>query len=161
MPAAEEGGEAAPEKTLNGRGRPRLAWHPGVIAVIAAGGALGASARYAIEHAMARAPLAFPWATLTINAAGSFLLGSFVVISVERLAPHRYLRPFVATGLLGGFTTFSTFAVEEILLVDGGHITTAVAYLGASLAGGLAAAWAGGGAARRLPQHWRHAGAVR
>ncbi len=70
---------------------------------------------------------------------------------LERFPPSRCLRPFVATGFLGAYTTYSTFAVETVLLIKDGHRLLAVAYAAASLVGGFAVAWAGIWAARALP----------
>jgi CrcB protein len=114
-----------------------------VLAAIGIAGALGASARYGIEQAFPAGSAGFPWATLLINVSGSLALGLFLVIVIERLRPHRYLRPFVATGFIGSFTTFSTFAIEIDLLIKNGHIATAAVYMGATLVVGLFAAWLG------------------
>ncbi|MEK7410542.1 MAG: CrcB family protein, partial [Actinomycetota bacterium] len=78
-------------------------------------GALGTLARYGISTAFPVTPQQIPWATLVINLSGSFLLG-FMLSVVERLPPNRFVRPFLAVGVLGGFTTFSTFAVEVVQL---------------------------------------------
>ena len=86
-----------------------------IVAVIGVGGALGTLARYGIATTFPVAPQQFPWATLAINLSGSFLLG-FMLAATERLPPNRFLRPFLAVGVLGGFTTFSTFAVEVVQL---------------------------------------------
>jgi CrcB protein len=74
-----------------------------------------------------------------VNVAGSLLLGFIAVTALERLGPTRYFRPLLATGFCGGLTTFSTFVVEMDLLVRAGRPGTAALYLGASVAGGLAA----------------------
>jgi CrcB protein len=107
--------------------------------VVAAGGVLGALARYAIGVAWPHAPAAFPWATWTINLSGCFLIG-VLVTSLDRWRPHQhYVRPFLGVGFLGGYTTFSTS------IVDLQHAAPAVAlvYLAASVAGALIAVWAG------------------
>jgi CrcB protein len=119
-----------------------------VLAAIGVGGALGASARYGIERAIPAASDGFPWATILINVSGSLVLGAFLVIVVERLRPSHYLRPFVATGFIGSFTTFSTFAVETDLLIKDGHIATAAAYMVSTLTVGLLFAWLGLGVGR-------------
>jgi len=128
-----------------------------VLASIACGGVIGASARYGLARAIPTHADGFPTATFVANVVGSFLLGLVVVLSVERLAPRRYLRPFVAIGALGSFTTFSTFAVENVRLVDDGAIAVAVVYVVATLAAGLAAAWVGITAARLIPRFQRGA----
>jgi CrcB protein len=124
---------------------------PGVIAVIAAGGALGVAARYGIGRAIPTTAGAFPWATFAINVSGSFVLGLFMVIVFERLAPTRYLRPFFGTGFIGAFTTFSTFSVETDLLIKDDHLGAAVAYVLSTLVFGLFCAWLGINLGRLLP----------
>lgn len=116
---------------------------PSVLAAIALGGALGAPARYGIAQLITVSPGGFPWATFVTNVSGSFALGLFFAVVVERFPPTRFLRPFVATGFLGAYTTYSTFAVETDLLLKDGHVALALAYAGASLVVGIAAAWAG------------------
>jgi CrcB protein len=120
---------------------------PSVLAAIAFGGALGAPARYGVAQLMHAAPGTFPWPTFWTNITGSFALGFVLALLVERFPPTRYLRPFVATGFLGAYTTYSTFAVETDLLIKDGHATIGVVYTGVSLLAGLAAVWLGIGAA--------------
>ena len=124
---------------------------PGVLLAIAAGGALGAPARYEVAQIIRVAKDTFPWATFWTNVSGSFVLGFVLVLLIERFPPTQYLRPFVAIGFLGAFTTFSTFAVETDLLVKDGHAVLGVAYALASLATGLVAVWAGMLLARTTP----------
>lgn len=126
-----------------------------VLAAIALGGAIGATARYGLGQAIPTASNGFPTATFVINIVGSLLLGFVIVISLERLPPTRYLRPFLATGVIGSFTTFSTFAVENVQLVHGGAILVPALYIPATLAGGIMASWAGIVAARLFttPRH--------
>ena len=120
-----------------------MAERSSILAVIAVGGIIGASARYGVSQLVPTPADAFPWATLLTNLSGAFALGVLLVIAVELLAPSRYLRPFAATGVLGGYTTFSTFSVEADVLVKNGRAGLAVAYVAASIAGGLFAAWTG------------------
>jgi CrcB protein len=114
---------------------------------IALGGALGSVVRYAIGHYGARHSERFPWATLVVNVAGSFLLGFLV-----RWLPRSSLTPemgFALTvGFCGGFTTFSTFSVEVARLVEGGAYARAAAYATASVLLSLAATFAGFAAGR-------------
>lgn len=124
---------------------------PDVLAAIAAGGMLGASARYALAQWLTLSPGRFPWATFWTNVAGSFLLGVVLVVLLERLPPSRYVRPFLATGVLGAFTTMSGYQVEIALLVKDGHALTGLAYGVGSLVAGLVLAYAGTVAGRRLP----------
>jgi len=129
--------------------RPRF--HPGVLAVIAVGGASGTLGRAALAYALPPSPDGFPWATFIANVVGSLALGLIVVAALERVAPSRYFRPLLATGLCGGLTTFSTFVVETDLLVKNGHAAIGLAYEVASLVAGLVAVWAGIIAARSVP----------
>lgn len=124
---------------------------PGVLAAVAAGGMIGASARYGLARALPARPGGVPWATLGANLAGSFLLGAVLVVVLERFPPTRHLRPFLATGVLGAFTTMSTFQVEIALLIRDGHATTGLAYGLGSLVAGLALAYAGVAAGRLVP----------
>jgi CrcB protein len=116
---------------------------PGVLAAVAAGGALGAPARYGIALAITVTPGTFPWGTFWINVSGSFAIGLLLAVLLARFPADRYLRPFLATGFLGAYTTYSTFAVETDLLLRNGHVGVALAYAGASLGTALAAAAAG------------------
>lgn len=122
-----------------------------MVAVIFLGGALGASARYGVAQLLHAPAGSFPWATFWTNVSGSVVLGTGLVLFLERFPPSRYLRPFMATGFLGAYTTYSTFAVETDMLVKDGHTATALAYVGASLVVGVAAVWIGMLVARRLP----------
>ncbi len=121
-----------------------------MLAAIAAGGALGAPARYGVAQLIHVATGSFPWATFWTNVSGSLALGLILGLLLEHFPPTRYLRPFVATGFLGAYTTFSTFAVETDLLVKDGHIRLAAAYGAGSLVAGLMAVWGGLWAARAV-----------
>jgi fluoride exporter len=127
-----------------------------VLAAVGLGGALGALARYGIAQVVSISPGTFPWGTFWINVSGSFALGVFLIVLLERFPPTRYARPFVATGFLGAYTTYSTFAVETDLLVRNGHGVTALAYAAASFAAGFLAAWAGMVLARAVPRFRRN-----
>ncbi|HEX3946576.1 MAG TPA: CrcB family protein, partial [Acidimicrobiales bacterium] len=101
----------------------------------------------------------FPTDTFVINTSGAFLLGLLLTVILERLTPprYRYLRPFAATGVLGGWTTYSTLVVDVVTLGKAGDLATAGLYLGLTLVCGLAGAAAGialgriGAPRRRLP----------
>ena len=84
------------------------------------GGAIGAAARYA-PPCLAHPAGGFPWTTFWINVVGCAVIGVFMVVITEVWAAHRLVRPFFGTGVLGGFTTFSTYAVDIQQLVDGGR----------------------------------------
>lgn len=95
---------------------------------VALGGAIGASLRFGTGLAMLRvAGPGFPLPILTVNILGSFLMGLFVVYSFHRGVAH--LNPFVMTGILGGFTTFSAFSLEAFTLFERGQIPAAAAYV--------------------------------
>lgn len=117
-----------------------------VLPVIAAGGVLGALARNGIAIALPHQGTGFPWATFIANAVGCLLIG-FLMTTTQEVPIHRMVRPFLGVGVLGGFTTFSTYVVETRQLVEraaGGWALlylfgTLVAALGAVLAGMIAA----------------------
>lgn len=121
-----------------------------VVAAVAVGGALGATARYALTLWWPLQPGGFPWATFWTNVVGCAVIGVFMVLITEAWSPHPLLRPFVGTGVLGGFTTFSTYAVDIRKLFGSGHPGTALAYLAATLLGALAAVWLATLATRRV-----------
>ncbi|GAA2892543.1 hypothetical protein Acy02nite_63070 [Actinoplanes cyaneus] len=106
------------------------------LAVVAAGGVLGALARYGIGVAWPHAPAEFPWATWSINVSGCFLIGVLYTLLARFRGGYRLTRLFLGTGVLGGFTTFSTAEVD----VQRG---APVVYLAATIVGALLAVWAG------------------
>lgn len=121
-----------------------------ILLVIALGGALGAGGRYGMARAIPHTSTEFPWSTLLTNVAGCFAIGVLMVIVVERLSGSRLVRPFFGTGLLGGFTTFSTYAVDLRELLGHGQPALAAAYLAVTLIAGLLAVALGLRAAARL-----------
>jgi fluoride exporter len=127
----------------------------GVVVAVALGGALGAPARYELSERFPAGAGSFPWATFCINVSGSFLLGLLLTVVLERWPPTRYVRPFLAIGVLGAYTTFSTFSVEADLLIRNGHAALAIAYVLASLAAGGAAVYLGIVAGRLRPARRR------
>lgn len=114
-----------------------------VLGVIAAGGVLGSLARYAVAETVPHRGSAFPWATFGVNVAGCLLIGALLWFVLEVWVTGRYARPFLAVGVLGGFTTFSTYSVETLGLLREGAAGTAVAYAAGSLVVGLLAVRAG------------------
>ncbi|MEU9166593.1 fluoride efflux transporter CrcB [Streptomyces sp. NPDC048420] len=147
----------APESLRTPTGPPRQAVWQGqapVVAVVALGGALGATARYALALHWPAQPGGFPWATFWTNVVGCAVIGVFMVVITDVWAAHRLVRPFFGTGVLGGFTTFSTYAVDIQKLVDHGHPATGLAYLSATLLAALTAVWLASQAARRVLK-WR------
>ncbi|MGW1062452.1 FluC/FEX family fluoride channel [Micromonospora rubida] len=120
-----------------------------VLGVIAAGGVIGALARAGLQTAFPHRPTGFPWATFAVNVTGCLLIGALMaVVAAGRARP--LTRPFLGVGVLGGFTTFSTYAVDVRLAVAAGAAGTAQAYLVATLVGALVAVWLGDAAAGRF-----------
>jgi len=103
---------------------------------VAAGGALGAIARYAMAGAVQRLTGAgtFPWGTLAVNVLGALLMGIIVEASARFWTLSGDLRLFLTTGVLGGFTTFSAFSLETALMMEKGDWGVAIAYIAASVA---------------------------
>lgn len=130
-----------------------------VLAVVAAGGAIGSVARYGISRAFPVEAGRFPTSTVAINMSGSFALGIVLVLLIERLAPTRYARAFLAVGVIGAFTTFSAFAVEAVQLAADHRPLIASEFVVVSVAGGLVAARLGIVAGRAIPH--RHPPAPR
>ncbi len=127
-----------------------------VLAVVALGGAVGACARHAASQLWPTPDGAFPWTTLLVNVAGCALIGVFMVVISDVWAAHRLVRPFFGTGVLGGFTTFSTYAVGVQRLVAHGRPETGVGYLAVTLLAALAAVWTAAWLTRRVIG-WRQA----
>ena len=110
-----------------------------VLGAIALGGALGALARWTVGLALPHTTTEFPWSTFLVNAVGCLAIGVVLVLVVERWAHRPLARPFLGTGVLGGFTTFSTYAVDTRGLLAGGETALALVYLLGSVAVGLLA----------------------
>jgi CrcB protein len=109
------------------------------VGAIFAGGCVGALARAGLAEAAPAGAGEWPWATFAVNVLGAFLLGYFVTRLQERLPPARYRRPFLATGVCGALTTFSTVQIELLKMLDGGHLALAAGYAAASVAAGFVA----------------------
>ncbi|MFT4960833.1 MAG: CrcB protein [Paracoccaceae bacterium] len=109
------------------------------ISLVALGGAIGASLRYLTGVGVVRlfGHQEFPLAIITVNVIGSFLMGVFVIFAAQRGLTH--YGPFVMTGILGGFTTFSAFSLETITLFERGAIGPAMLYIGISVGVSIAA----------------------
>lgn len=126
-----------PAQAQEGRGRQ---WD--LVLAIAAGGVVGAEARYLVSQAMPHAATGFPAATLVVNVSGSLVIGALMVLLLELTSPHRLARPFLAIGVLGGYTTFSTFAIDAERLVADKEPVLALVYVAATLVSCLVAVWA-------------------
>lgn len=119
------------------------------IAAIAAGGSLGALARYGIDVGIEqRADAVFPWSTFLINLSGCFVVGLLIGALVDRHHTPEWLRLGLVVGFCGGYTTFSTFAQETLGLVEEGLATIGVLNATASIALGVLAVFAGERAGR-------------
>ncbi|WP_344890567.1 CrcB family protein [Actinomadura meridiana] len=113
------------------------------LAAIAVGGAIGALSRYELSHAFPYGPGDFPWVVFWINVTGCLLIGVLMVLVTETWQVHRLIRPFLGVGVLGGFTTFSTYAVDIQRTVDADAPRVALAYLALTLVTALVATLAG------------------
>jgi CrcB protein len=119
-----------------------------VLLVIAGGGAFGSLARWELSQLLPPRAGAFPWATFTANMSGCLLMGVLMVFVVDVWPPSRYVRPFLGVGVLGGYTTFSTYMLDTRGLLVSGHVAVAGEYVFGSLLAGLAAVWLGLAGAR-------------
>ncbi len=120
---------------------------PGAVLAVGAGGVIGAAARLGFVEFFPNHAEGVPWTTLAENVVGAFLLGLVLVAVLERWSGKPHLRPFLATGVLGSFTTFSNYTVE---IVTRGDLGVAMLYAILSIALGLAAAACGVLIGRRL-----------
>ncbi|MGQ4388354.1 fluoride efflux transporter CrcB [Streptomyces sp. SAS_270] len=125
-----------------------------IIAAVSVGGGIGASARYGAALLWPTAAGSFPWTTFWVNVIGCGVIGVFMVVITDVWAAHRLVRPFFGTGVLGGFTTFSTYAVDIQRLFDDGRAGTGLAYLAATMLAALAAVWTTANLTRRVIE-WR------
>ena len=105
----------------------------GTLISVALGGAIGASLRYLAGVGLLRlmGPTGFPVTIIAVNVLGSFLMGVFFVMAAGRGLTH--LSPFIMTGILGGFTTFSAFSLEAVTLYERGDVGQAILYVAASV----------------------------
>ena len=120
-------------------GRDRVA----VAVAVAAGGALGGTARYGITRLVPGGAGGFPWSTLFVNTVGSLVLGTAVAVAATRWPAAHRLLAFAGVGVCGGFTTWSTFMTDAVLLGRDGHGAMAAGYLAVTVVAGLAAMVAG------------------
>lgn len=143
--------------------RPHQASGPGAadVAAVAVGGGVGSVARYLLSAAFPPGT-GFPWAVFAENVSGAFLLGMLMVYLLEVWPPRRLLRPLLGVGLIGGYTTFSTYAGGVMTFLVAGRTAIAVAYALSSVLAGLVAVGCGMKAARmaaRLPRRRERGGA--
>ncbi|MEO3852240.1 fluoride efflux transporter CrcB [Streptomyces sp. B8F3] len=113
------------------------------VAMVALGGGVGSAARYGAGLLWPTEPAAFPWTTLLVNVVGCAAIGVLMVLITEARTAHRLVRPFLGAGVLGGFTTFSTYAVDvQRLVAEEDRAAAGVAYLALTPVTALAAVWA-------------------
>ncbi|GAB5507975.1 MAG: fluoride efflux transporter CrcB [Rhizobiaceae bacterium] len=121
------------------------------VLVVAAGGAIGAAMRHLVGLAALRsAGPTFPWGTLTVNLAGSFLMGVLIELLARKAGVSAEVRLFAATGILGCFTTFSAFSLDVVVLWERGSLFAAASYALVSVVGAVAALFAGLAVVRAL-----------
>jgi len=123
-----------------------------VLLAISSGGALGALARYGVGTAFPYLPGGMPLATMVVNVSGCLLIGMLLTLITGDSPAHRLLRPFLGVGVLGGYTTFSTYVLDIQQALAAGNPPVALVYLGLTLVLGLLAVWAGLQLAQGL--HW-------
>jgi len=129
---------------------PARGWR--LLAAIAAGGVIGAEFRFGVGKLLPPGEDGFPWATLLINVVGGFGMGVLMAVIARLKRPHPLLRPFAGVGVLGGFTTFSTYSTDTYRLIDAGRPELALAYSALTLTAALAATVAGGALVAAWPR---------
>jgi CrcB protein len=139
-----------PADLLDEPALPHLALSAAALLAIFVGGSVGTVCRYLLEAHHSIATGGFPWVTLVVNLSGSLAIGLLVPLTehIGQRAP--LMRPLLIVGFLGGWTTYSTLSVESMLLAKDGDIVSCVAYLAATVVGGLLLVVAGHALGRRL-----------
>jgi CrcB protein len=122
-----------------------------LLLLASAGGAIGAGARHLVNVGMGRMlGTAFPWGTLTVNIVGSFLMGLLIEYFLLRGISSSETRTFLATGILGGFTTFSAFSLDVAVLMDRKEHAAAALYMAGSVGISILMLYAGFALARQV-----------
>lgn len=116
---------------------------PMILLAIALGGAAGSLARYAVAGTIQQASMQFPWGIFVVNVTGGFVMGIIVELSALKLSIGPELRAFLTVGVLGGYTTFSTFSLDSVLLIERGAYASAAAYIIGSAVLSILALFAG------------------
>jgi CrcB protein len=129
---------------------PRLSLSPAVLVAIALGGALGTVARFLLSTTFSDSARQFPTTTLLINLSGSLAIGLLLPLVDNFSTRAPLVRPFLIVGILGGWTTYSTLAVDAVVLAKDGHAVAGVLSLAATLVGGLALVAGGHALGRRM-----------
>ncbi len=123
--------------------------HLYLILATALGGAIGAALRYGVGIlSLMFLGAGFPWATLIVNIVGSFVMGVLVEIFGTVYNPGKTMQVFLTTGILGGFTTFSTFSLDAVTLYERGNMAVTGGYIAASVILSIAGVFAGMAAVR-------------
>ncbi len=107
-----------------------------VLAVISAGGAIGSTGRWGVGELLPHASSSFAWSTWAVNVSGALALGALML---DLWSATRYVRPFLGVGVLGGYTTFSTYMLDARSLIAAGRVGLALAYVAATFFAGLVA----------------------
>ena len=121
-----------------------------MVGVVALGGVIGSLLRYQAGLIWPTPVGAFPTTILLVNLLGCLVIGVFLTVVTEVWTPHRLVRPFFGTGVLGGFTTFSTYSLDVVTLVRVGQSARAIEYLFATAIGAMLAVTLGVLTTRRL-----------
>ncbi len=124
-----------------------------LIVAVAAGGALGALTRHGLDLLWPPSASGVSWTILAINISGSLLIGLLMELIAHRWSDNRFVRPFWGVGVLGGYTTFSAYAMDVVTAFERGAPQTALAYLALTLVGALTANWAASSLAHRFLTH--------
>jgi CrcB protein len=115
-----------------------------MLLAVAMGGAVGAVGRFLVMNAVgSQFGHGFPWGTVTVNLVGSFVLGALIEISALHWSPSPEIRAFLVVGMLGAFTTFSTFSLDAYTLIERGQVGAAASYVGGSVVLCILGFWAG------------------
>jgi CrcB protein len=117
--------------------------NPGILAAVALGGALGSLLRYFVAGAIQQPTTQFPWGIFVVNVTGGFLMGVIVELSALKLSLSPEVRAFLTVGILGGYTTFSTFSLDSALLIQRGAYLAAAGYVAGSAVFSILALFAG------------------
>lgn len=129
-----------------------------VLAVVAGGGVVGTLARHGVQVAVPHRPDQFPWSTFLINVGGCLSIGILMVLIDEVRPGQRLLRPFLGVGVLGGYTTFSAYALDVQQAVTASAAPVGLLYLAATLLAALLAVWTGATCTTRVVRRLRRAG---
>ena len=118
--------------------------NPAILLAVALGGAIGSLLRYFVASAIqSAASPGFPWGIFVVNISGGFVMGVIVELGVLKLQLSPEVRAFLTVGILGGYTTFSTFSLDSVLLIQRGAYLSAAAYIAGSAALSIFALFAG------------------